>query len=43
VLAAHRRVRDAAGLTGLRYAVRPALPADVLGLYVLMPAAGGVA
>jgi superfamily II DNA or RNA helicase len=36
VLAAHRRVRDAAQLGG-RYAVRPVLPADVLGVYVLMP------
>lgn len=38
VLAAHRRVRDAAGVTGVSYRVRPTLPADVLGLYVLMPA-----
>ncbi len=42
VLAAHRRVRDAAGMTGVRYAVRPTLPADILGCYVLMPAAGAV-
>lgn len=43
VLAAHRRVRDAAGLTGIRYTVRPTLPADVLGCYVLMPPAGAIA
>ena len=36
LLAAHRRVRDAAGLVGVRYAVRPQLPADLLGLYVFM-------
>ncbi len=42
VLAAHTRVRDAARLQGVRYRVRPTLPADVLGLYVLMPAGGGV-
>ncbi len=43
VLAAHRRVREAAGMTGVRYGVRPPPPADVLGFYVLMPAAGAVA
>ncbi len=43
VLAAHRRVRDAAGMTGVRYAVRPTLPADMLGCYVLMPEAGAIA
>ncbi|MDP9355798.1 MAG: DEAD/DEAH box helicase [Chloroflexota bacterium] len=43
VLVAHRRVRDAAGMTGIRYAVRPTLPADVLGLYVLMPTAAAIA
>ncbi len=37
VLAAHERVRAAARLRGVRYAVRPTLPADVLGVYVLMP------
>ena len=42
LLAAHRRVRDAAGLRDVRYAVRPQLPADLLGLYVLMPVGSGV-
>lgn len=42
VLAAHRRVRSAANLRGVEYRVRPALPPDVLGLYVLMPAGGAV-
>lgn len=42
VLAAHRRVRNAANLRGVEYRVRPALPMDVLGLYVLMPAGGVV-
>ena len=37
VLAAHGRVRAAARLRGVRYGVRPVLPADVLGVYVLMP------
>jgi superfamily II DNA or RNA helicase len=41
LLASHRRVRDAAGLAGIRYQVRPQLPADLLGLYVLMPVARG--
>jgi hypothetical protein len=38
VLAAHQRVREAARLSGVRTTVRPVLPPDVLGLYVLMPA-----
>lgn len=38
LLQAHRRVRTAADLKGLRYAVEPLLPADVLGAYVLLPA-----
>jgi len=42
LVAAHRRVRDAAGLRGVRYGVRPQLPADLLGVYVLMPVAAGV-
>ena len=37
VLAAHGRVRAAARLRGVRYGVRPVLPTDVLGVYVLMP------
>jgi hypothetical protein len=38
VLEAHRRVRAAAGITGTRYHVRPHLPPDVVGVYVLLPA-----
>lgn len=37
LLDAHRRVRTAARQTGVRYTVRPQLPPDVLGLYVLLP------
>lgn len=37
LLAAHRRVREGAKLTGVRYAVRPHLPADVVGVYVFVP------
>ncbi len=37
VLDAHRRVRAAARMTGVRYAVQPQLPPDVLGVYVLLP------
>jgi len=39
LLEAHLRVREAARMTGVRYAVEPKLPADLLGLYVLLPAA----
>jgi hypothetical protein len=38
-LAAHRRVRDAANMTGT-YRVRASQPPDVLGLYVFMPVGG---
>lgn len=38
LLEAHDRVRSAARVTGVRYAVRPQLPVDVLGVYVLLPA-----
>jgi superfamily II DNA or RNA helicase len=38
LLQAHRRVRTAADLKGLRYTVTPLLPADVLGAYVYLPA-----
>lgn len=37
LLDAHRRVRMAARQTGVRYAVRPQLPPDVLGLYIILP------
>lgn len=36
-LAAHRRVRDASKIKGLRYDVEAVLPVDVLGLYLLQP------
>lgn len=44
LLAAHRRVRDAAGLTLGQVVAEPLLPVDVLGVWVLLPvptAAGG--
>jgi superfamily II DNA or RNA helicase len=37
LLEAHRRVRTAARMKGIRYSVRPQLPADVLGIYLLLP------
>ena len=37
LLDAHRRVRTAARVTGVHYDVRPHLPPDVLGIYVLLP------
>jgi len=37
LLAAHRRVRDAAGIRGVQYRVAPHDEIDLLGLYVLMP------
>jgi len=39
LLDAHRRVRSAARIKGVRYDVRPHLPPDVLGVYVLLPVA----
>lgn len=33
----HQRVRTATRATGVRYSVRPQLPVDVLGIYVLLP------
>ena len=38
LLAVHRQLRDESRIKGLRYDVRPQLPADVLGVYVLLPA-----
>jgi hypothetical protein len=38
LLADHRRVRDASDAKGIRYEVRPCLPVDVVGIYVLVPA-----
>lgn len=40
---AHRRVREAARIAGVSYDVQPQLPADVLGIYVFLPANGGAA
>jgi len=37
LLDAHRRVRSAVRLTGVRYRIQPQLPPDVLGIYVLLP------
>ncbi|HQD81256.1 MAG TPA: hypothetical protein PK003_10525, partial [Bacillota bacterium] len=37
LLAAHRRVRSAARMKGVRYRVQPRLPADILGIYVYLP------
>ena len=37
LLAAHRRVRAAAQIKGVRYRVQPHQEVDLLGLYVLMP------
>lgn len=38
LLDAHQRVRAAARRTGVRYAIEPQLPPDVLGMYVYLPA-----
>lgn len=40
LLEQHKRVRVAARLRGVRYAVEPQLPPDVLGIYVYLPAVG---
>ncbi len=40
LLEAHQRVRTAARQTGVRYTVRPQLPPDVLGVYLLLPVIG---
>jgi len=37
LLVAHRRVRSAARMKGVRYRVQPRLPADILGIYVYLP------
>lgn len=37
VLETHQRVRTASQQKGIRYTVRPQLPPDVLGIYVLLP------
>lgn len=38
LLAAHTRVRAAAKAKGTRHSVKPHLPADILGIYVYLPA-----
>ena len=38
LLESHQRVRKAAQLRGVSYRVEPQLPADVLGIYVFLPA-----
>lgn len=37
LLDAHRRVRTASKAKGIRYDIKPNLPVDVLGIYVLLP------
>jgi hypothetical protein len=37
LLGAHRRVREGARITRVSYTVEPQLPADILGIYVLLP------
>jgi len=41
LLATHRRVRTQSGMRGVRYRVSAHVPPDVLGVYVLLPAAAG--
>ena len=38
LLSSHQSVRAAAGLKGLKYEVEPKLPADILGVYIYLPA-----
>jgi len=38
LLAIHRQLRDESRIKGLKYDVRPQLPVDVIGVYVLLPA-----
>ncbi len=40
ILAAHERVREAVKGRGIRHRVEPKLPADILGIYVYLPAGG---
>jgi hypothetical protein len=37
-LEAHRRVRKAVRMTGVTQEIEPKLPADILGVYVYLPA-----
>ena len=38
LLSLHRQLRDESRIKGLKYDVRPQLPVDVIGVYVLLPA-----
>ncbi len=38
LLSAHSRVRSASNLRGMKYSVSPVLPADLLGIYLFLPA-----
>ncbi|MEQ8192580.1 MAG: ATP-dependent helicase, partial [Candidatus Eremiobacterota bacterium] len=38
LLVSHRRIRAASRQTGVNYRVEPQLPADILGIYVYLPA-----
>jgi len=40
LLADHRRIREASDAKGLSYMVTPALPVDMIGVYVFLPMAG---
>jgi ERCC4-related helicase len=37
LLSAHQRLRLAAKISGIKYEVKPQLPADVLGIYIYLP------
>ena len=39
LLGSHQRVRQATKTTGIKYEVKPQLPADVVGIYIYLPAA----
>lgn len=41
ILDAHRRVRTAARITGIRQQIEAKLPPDIIGFYILLPAGGG--
>jgi len=42
LLESHRRVRTASNMTGVKYNVKPLLPADIIGVYVYLPDANEV-
>ncbi len=39
LLNAHQRLRQAARISGIKYEVKPQLPADILGIYIYLPVA----